>query len=93
MWPYWVLFGFFAVGSLLTQPDFRRSKAIGVALLFGAFLIIVMVGLRYKTGVDWGNYYRQWVGAENLSPSDLITLHSGDAGFYTLMWALKNAGF
>ena len=55
MWPYWVLFGFFAVGSLLTQPDFRRSKAIGVALLFGAFLIIVMVGLRYKTGVDWGN--------------------------------------
>ena len=64
-----------------------------MALLFGAFLIIVMVGLRYKTGVDWGNYYRQWVGAENLSPSDLITLHSGDAGFYTLMWALKNAGF
>lgn len=92
MWPYWMLFGLFAVGALLTQPDFRRVKPIGVPLLFGALVIIVMVGLRYRTGVDWGNYRRQWVGAEDLTFSDLVTVHNGDAGFYGLMWALKNAG-
>src|SRR5690242_4422479 len=93
MWPYWLLFGFFAVGALLTPPDFRRIKPIGVPLLFGALLITIMVGLRYKTGVDWGNYQRQWVGAESLTVSDLVTVHNGDAGFYGLMWLLKTAGF
>ncbi len=93
MWPYWLLFGFFGVGALLTAPDFRRSKPIGVALLFGALVITIMVGLRYRTGVDWGNYHRQWISAENLSLSELITAHNGDAGFYTLMWALKTSGF
>lgn len=93
MWPYWMLFGLFASGAVLTPPDSRRLKPISVPLLFGALIIIIMLGLRYRTGVDWGNYYRQWIGAESLTFSDLVTQHNGDAGFYGLMWSLKNAGF
>ena len=92
MWPYWILFGFFAAGALLAGPDLRRSKPLGVPLLFGALAIVIFVGLRYKTGTDWGNYQRQWVEAESLTLDSLITIHNGDAGFYTLMWLLKSAG-
>jgi hypothetical protein len=92
MWPYWILFGFFAAGALLARPDLRRSKPLGVPLLFGALAIVIFVGLRYKTGTDWGNYQRQWVEAESLTLDSLITIHNGDAGFYTLMWLLKSAG-
>jgi hypothetical protein len=55
-------------------------------------VIVIFVGLRYRTGVDWGGYLRQWVGAEKLTLSELVTVHNGDAGFYTLMWTLKQAG-
>ena len=92
MWPYWILFAFFAAGALLAGPDLRRSKPLGVPLLFGALAIVIFVGLRYKTGTDWGNYQRQWVEAESLTLDSLITIHNGDAGFYTLMWLLKSAG-
>lgn len=94
MWPYWMLFGLFALGALLTAPDFRRSKPIGVPLLFGALVIVIFVGLRYDTGTDWANYLRHWREAENLSLDRLISLH-GDPGFYTLMWLLRrvDAGF
>jgi hypothetical protein len=92
MWPYWFLFGFFAVGALLTPPDYRWSKPMGVVLLFGALLITIMVGLRYETGTDWGNYQRQWIAAQRLTLGDLITVHNGDAGFYTLMFLLRAVG-
>jgi hypothetical protein len=92
MWPYWTLFGFFAIGALLTPPDYRWSKPMGVALLFGALVVIVMVGLRYDTGTDWGNYQRQWIAAQRLTLGDLITVHNGDAGFYTLMFLLRTVG-
>ena len=92
MWPYWFLFGLFAVGALLTPPDYRWSKPMGVVLLFGALLITIMVGLRYETGTDWGNYQRQWIAAQRLTLGDLITVHNGDAGFYTLMFLLRAVG-
>jgi hypothetical protein len=92
MWPYWFLFGFFAVGALLTSPDYRWSKPMGVVLLVGALLVTVMVGLRYETGTDWGNYQRQWIAAQRLTLGDLITVHNGDAGFYTLMFLLRSVG-
>ena len=92
MWPYWTLFGFFALGTLLARPDFRASKPLGVPLLFGAVIIVIFVGLRYHTGTDWTTYQRQWLAAQHLTLGDLITIHNGDAGFYTLMFVLRSIG-
>lgn len=92
MWPYWALFGFFALAAFLTRPDYRWSKPLGVALLFGAFVVTIMLGLRYQTGTDWPNYLRQWNAAQHLTLGDLITVHNGDAGFYTLMFLLRTVG-
>lgn len=57
MYPYWLLFGFFALGGLIvngrTGPDDRR---FGPWLALGFVAIFVFVGLRDRVGVDWENY-------------------------------------
>ncbi|HET9812331.1 MAG TPA: EpsG family protein [Sphingomicrobium sp.] len=91
MIPYWLLFGLFALGALLARPDFRRDKPVG-SLWIGVFVLTLMIGLRYRTGVDWLNYYRQWVSAAGTTLPQLIQDHGGDSAFYTLMWALSRLG-
>ena len=57
MLAYWLLFGFFALGAMLAQPGLRPGRPMGV-MAFGALLLIVMIGLRDRVGVDWVNYIR-----------------------------------
>ena len=92
MWPYWIFFGFFALGALLARPDFRDPKPLGVLLLLGALITVLFVGLRYYVGADWPTYRQQFVDANDLTLIDLIAFHKGDAGFYTLMFLLRMMG-
>ena len=87
---YWALFGFFAVGTLMTwpvQPGVRNRQPI---LLLGAILTAVIVGLRYKVGADWESYQFMFSYAAR---SDLArVLQLGDPGYQVLNWTVQQLG-
>lgn len=91
MYPYWLLFGLFAVGALFYVPDFRFDKRLG-SLWIGAIVLTLFIGLRYWTGVDWSTYLRIWNSAAGQSLSALLQTYGGDPAFYTLLWLLRQAG-
>jgi len=92
MWPYFALLGLLLTGALLTPPDLRRVKPIGFALLLGALVVMLFVGLRNHIGTDWPTYERQWNAAGDLPLPQLMERYGGDVGFYVLMWSLANVG-
>ena len=57
MFPYWLLFGVFAAGSLgyklLPRDRGYRSTPLFVTALLA---VCLMVGLRFEVGADWANY-------------------------------------
>jgi hypothetical protein len=54
---YWLLFGFFAAGALLTRGMAVTGRLQAPnALLLGAILVCLAVGLRYEVGGDWTTY-------------------------------------
>ena len=88
MLAYWLLFGFFALGAMLAQPGLRPGRPMGV-MAFGALLLIVMIGLRDRVGVDWVNYLRAWQLAGPTSLGAFLDFGSGDPVFYTILWSLR----
>ncbi len=74
MLPYWLLFSFFAAGSLLVNgAETPGHKPVRPMLILGLLLVILLVGLRFEVGADWKAYER------------LFRL----AGFYDLDWLLQ----
>ena len=92
MLPYWLLFGLFALGALISQPDLRREKPIG-ALLVGALVLVLMIGLRDRVGVDWGNYLRAWDAAPTMSLDRFFNFRPGDPVFHAMVWQMSNLGW
>lgn len=45
-------------------------------------MLTLIIGLRYKVGGDWGNYFRYLYGARNLTLSDLAAVE--DPGYWAL---------
>lgn len=93
MLPYWLLFGYFAAGALLsTGPRAldtdRTSRPL---LLLGGLFIAVMIGLRYQVGADWDAYRTMfsWTGLVSLDR----VLNFGDAGYQLLNWLVQQLGF
>jgi hypothetical protein len=60
-------------------------------LVFGALVIIAMIGLRYKVGGDWDNYIRIFFNAKQLSFSSAI--ERGDPGYQAINWAAGHFGY
>ena len=89
MLPYWLLLGIFAIGALVSRPDLRRDKPIGV-LIVAALILVVMIGLRDEVGVDWENYLRAWNAAPTMSLPGYWKFRPGDPVFYAIMWQLSN---
>ena len=89
MLPYWLLFAFFALGAMVAQPGLKPGRPLGI-LAFGALLLIVMIGLRDRVGVDWVNYLRAWQVAGTRSLGDFLDFSSGDPVFYTILWSLRS---
>lgn len=90
MFPYWILFGTFAVGAL--SPLVYKRNQPTLVLLFAAFVMMLMIGLRYRVGVDWSNYVVIWNTAARVSLSGFLDAYGSDPAFYALTWALRLAG-
>ena len=91
MFPYWLLFGMFAVGALFCIPDLRFEKRLG-SLWIGAIVLTLFIGMRYRTGVDWTTYLRAWEAAGWIPLPTLLQTYGGDPAFYALLWLLRQSG-
>lgn len=91
MFGYWLLFGVFAVGALVEKPyghwqrpQFDAPFALAVSLL------MIMVGLRYNVGGDWGNYLRAFNFYEYGTFSQILSW--GDPAYQALGWLAHQFG-
>lgn len=89
MLPYWLLFGFCALGAILTrQRELReRHPMIWVAGIF----IALMIGLRFEVGADWESYERIFWRVSQLSWEQ--ALDRGDPAFQLLNWWVADNGW
>jgi hypothetical protein len=86
---YWLLFAYFASGTLLTRETAGRRTAPAI-LLLGAIFVWLAIGLRYKVGADWRAYefLYSFAGYSGLGR----ILEFGDPGYQLLNWALQQIG-
>jgi hypothetical protein len=88
--PYWLLFGYFAFGALMSNSSATGRQPSLVPLLVGTLLIAVMVGLRYKVGADWITYQFLFLYAGH---ADLWrVLQIGDPGYQFINWIVQRVG-
>lgn len=103
MLPYWILFGYFALGAILSPLNPAAAKLSGgVAtesagripfrpfFLVGAIGMITLIGLRYKVGADWDAYIYIFSSARGRDFASAIQL--GDPGYMALNWMAQQAG-
>lgn len=91
MFPYWLLFGYFASGSLLNRDYSDRGTNAGYPLLkMGALLIALLIGLRYRVGGDWTAYERMFAFAKYNSLDRSLAL--GDPAYQLLNWSVQALG-
>jgi hypothetical protein len=88
---YWLLFAYFAFGTLLSdarQPSPRGRTPI--LLLFGATLVCLAIGFRYEVGADWEAYRILYSFAGHASLGRTLSL--GDPGYQFLSWSIERTG-
>lgn len=77
MYPYWLLFAFFAAGTFFARP--LAISAMSRALFgLGGLGMALMIGLRFQVGGDWGTYQRVFDLARY---ADLGILVEGDPAY------------
>ncbi len=89
MFPYWVLFGYFAAGAFL-HGDSDRKHGISPFLVAGIVLIALMIGLRHEVGGDWFGYQRIFAFAGIAELQRVLAL--GDPGYQILNWVAQKVG-
>lgn len=87
MIPYWLLFGYFFAGALLSRPSKPPART---PLVLGLLIVTIMVGLRFEVGADWTTYeflfrYAGHVGLWS-------ALKVGDPGYQFVNWIVKQLG-
>lgn len=89
LFPYWLIFAYFAIGSLLVQDwsDHRGKILFAVGML----AICTMVGFRYQVGGDWVPYLHIFERAQYQHLLDLGKY--GDIGYQAVNWAAHELGF
>ncbi len=93
MVPYWIFFIIPAMVALQSAPVTRR-RADGMILqrvhtlwILTILMLTLIIGFRYEVGGDWGNYFRYFFAANNLTFADLVALE--DPAY----WALNVLSF
>lgn len=84
--------GVFALGAVAETPcqHFRR-RGLDVILLFAAIFLVVLIGLRYQVGGDWGAYLRQF---QYFAFADIWHIFDrGDPAYHLLSWIANQLGF
>ncbi|HET7708172.1 MAG TPA: EpsG family protein [Sphingomicrobium sp.] len=91
MFPYWFLFGLFALGALVSAREQNGVTEQPVpALTFCAILMALMIGLRYEVGADWGTYSELFTVAGRASLERVLAI--GDPGYQLLNWIIRQLG-
>jgi len=102
MWPYWLLFFFFAIGALFQSlpqlshasdksgPFFRPDRSGAPMLILGGLLIALMVGLRYEVGADWKTYHFYWQYAGYADLNRILAM--SDPAYQLLNWLSQRVG-
>lgn len=106
MFPYLILFGFFAMGAILfrqpqaslqplAQPTSPRhqvpDRRLMPMLVIGGVLIAVLVGLRYQIGADWYAYELYFKYARYADLPQVLKL--SDPAYQLTNWLVQQAGF
>ena len=87
---YWLLFGYFGAGALLSR-DLRPGERHGSLLfILGSTLIALIIGLRYEVGADWQTY-RFLFSYASMADLDRV-MRIGDPGYQSLNWAVQRVG-
>jgi hypothetical protein len=86
---YWLLLAYFAAGALLTREMPNRRSA-PIALLVGAALVWLAIGLRYHVGADWPTYNFLFSYARVANFQRVLSI--GDPGYQLLNWAVQRLG-
>lgn len=88
MFPYWILFAYFAGGALAApdrpDPSQRQPRTY---LLIGLLLTALMIGTRYKVGGDWRTYIYMFSYTKHISLSRALDV--GDPGYQFLNWTVQ----
>lgn len=82
-----MMLGYFAAGSLLIRRPASRRRSGAYLLMFGAVLIALAIGLRYKVGADWETYKFLFSYARYADLGRVLRI--GDPGYQLLNWAVQ----
>jgi hypothetical protein len=55
---YWLMFAYPAVFALFEKPGDKRQGRFVIAWSLAMAAMVILIGLRWETGGDWGNYDR-----------------------------------
>jgi hypothetical protein len=84
------LFSLFAAGAVQYPTDYRKRIQGGPLLLAAGFATLLMIGLRYEVGGDWGNYIDI---LDEVGRSDFWAgVWKQDPGYGLLNWLSARAG-
>ena len=88
--PYWLLFGFCALGSLITyRATGANSRSLAYLTIIGV-AICLMIGLRYQVGGDWFGYVRIFKRIE--LAGFFGSIGSSDPGYILANWLSAQMG-
>jgi hypothetical protein len=88
---YWLLFAFFAVGTLLSAGEQASPRGrTPVLLMFGATLVCLAIGLRYQVGADWETYKLLYSYAGLVKLGRVLSF--GDPAYQILSWSIQRTG-
>ena len=90
MFPYWLLFAYFAVGALFTASSRRAGGRVSLVLVVGMLLMAAIIGLRFDVGADWPTYKLLFSYA-GYAPLDRM-LEIGDPAYQLLNWSVRHVG-
>ena len=88
MFPYWLLFAYFAAGTLLSDNTSHARERVSLILVAGIVLTALMIGLRFEVGADWATYQLlfSYAGYADLGRA----LEIGDPGYELLNWTVRS---
>lgn len=90
MFPYWTLFTLSAVGAIQYRANQAGERQGGPLLMLLALLTMLMIGLRFEVGGDWGTYLLVF---EHTRYLDLVdALSTQDPGYAFLNWLGQRIG-
>lgn len=81
MFPYWIMFGVYAFGGVLTSGAATVRRGRNPLFLIAAAAVILWMGFRWETGGDWYNYLSLYSEYGEADVHNALTSARGDPGF------------